>query len=244
MPALYNAFKLFAMVCSVIATIAVASFFFGGEWKTWEEIKSKHEKTVITEDDMKNVVKKNDIEGFASQGDLDDFAKNEAIADFVSKGDLDGLAKEEVRNFFAHAIGTRGQDPVEELRKLVEHVNRTQPELHIESGTASVDHTKFGEIRNTTTDVGFRGAENERINFASPFSKKPDVIVALTHVDHVLTQNNSKGETVPRINNLRISSIVTSADRDGFNYSIGTWADTDIWAASLSWIAYGYKNTD
>lgn len=144
------------------------------------------------------------------------------------------LIPRKVDDVIAKAISVEAEDVVEELKKLVNHSHDPSAELHIESGTVNVGHDRFKELRATNSHVGFRGAENERITFRRPFSNKPNVIVALTYIDHHLTDNGNVN-----INNLRIRAYVTSADRDGFNYSIGTWSNTDIYRTELAWIAYG-----
>ena len=85
-----------------------------------------------------------------------------------------------------------------------------------------------------SSNNGERGAVNERVIFNKPFKEIPEVVVALSFIDHVVSYRDSN------INNLRIKATVTRVDRHGFNYSIATWANTDIWRADMSWIAYGY----
>lgn len=55
MQALYKAFKVFPMFFSVIATIVVGAFFFGGEWKTWEAVKTWHTDSIAIRDAIDNI---------------------------------------------------------------------------------------------------------------------------------------------------------------------------------------------
>ena len=93
--------------------------------------------------------------------------------------------------------------------------------LRTESGViqfSAVNNELFGE----------RGRKNQRMKFEKEFSKAPKVIVALTLLD------SDKG------NNLRVRAVVRKIDKAGFNYDLVTWADTKIYHAKASWIAYGY----
>ena len=110
----------------------------------------------------------------------------------------------------------------------------TASQLHIQSGTAIAHHDDYSSLRQRNAN-GERGAINVRVDFDKPFLEIPEVMVSLSLIDHVTDSGQ---------NNLRINVKVTNRDRHGFNYSIVTWANTDIWRADLSWIAYGRSRRD
>lgn len=122
---------------------------------------------------------------------------------------------------------------IEQMRSDVRRLKYS--ELHIESGTEIAHHDEFSGLREWKGRSGTGGAIDQRVDFDRPFVVAPKVMVALSFLDHVI---------VPRTNNLRIETTVTKVDRHRFNYSIVTWADTDIWRADLSWIAYGRSHSD
>lgn len=126
------------------------------------------------------------------------------------------------------------------LENVIQGMNALLDEsLHIESGKAIAHHNEYPKLRTADPNGGERGAVNQRIDFDKPFREAPQVMVALSFIDHVIA---SKPNT--KVNNLRIRATVVDVDRIGFNYSIVTWGNTDIWRADLSWIAYGYRNAD
>ena len=107
--------------------------------------------------------------------------------------------------------------------------------LRIESGEIAIHHDNFPDLRRTNTGKDRRGAIDKKVTFNKPFQSTPNVIVALKSIDHVLKKMDGK----VTINNLRIKASVSEINKEGFTYSLSTWAKTDIWSASLSWVAYG-----
>ncbi|KAL8748357.1 MAG: hypothetical protein Q9184_007362, partial [Pyrenodesmia sp. 2 TL-2023] len=82
-----------------------------------------------------------------------------------------------------------------------------------------------------TTEVGkwqdHKAQKSKRINFSQPFQgQPPKVILCLTSVD----MNKDK--------NWRIKSYATDIDSKGFTVHIDSWADTIMYQAGLTWIAY------
>ena len=135
---------------------------------------------------------------------------------------------ESIKEFVHEGTNKNLNDFIREVNTLFEQT------FYIESGIKSAHHATYPDLRKTVGVHGERGAVNERVKFNKPFKEIPEVVVALSFIDHVVSDRDSN------IYNLRIKATVTRVDRHGFNYSIATWADTDIWRADMSWIAYGY----
>ena len=107
--------------------------------------------------------------------------------------------------------------------------------LRIASGEARITASSHPDIRRTNYCTAGpennRGSMNQRIEFETRFRQVPKVMVSLAALDHVIDSGV--------INNLRISVAVVSVDREGFNYNMNTWCNTDLYSARMSWIAYG-----
>ncbi|KAI4254623.1 MAG: hypothetical protein L6R42_007119 [Xanthoria sp. 1 TBL-2021] len=83
----------------------------------------------------------------------------------------------------------------------------------------------------STTEVGkwqdHKSQNSKRINFAQPFQgEPPKVICWLTTVD------------MGKDKNWRIKSYVTDVDTKGFTAHIDSWADTVMYQAAITWLAY------
>ena len=72
---------------------------------------------------------------------------------------------------------------------------------------------------------GLRGHINRRIDFPEPFVLVPEVIAAISLVDHY---NDA---------NLRLSVRVEEIDTGGFHYTFTTWCDTRLQSVELQWMA-------
>ena len=104
--------------------------------------------------------------------------------------------------------------------------------LRIESGNIDLHHNNNPDLRRTEQCPSVRGDIGKRIEFSTPFSKPPRVVLSLNLLDHVIGGGPD--------NNLRIRADVVETDTHGFDYNLNTWCHTDIWAVRASWIAYGY----
>ncbi|KAJ7257177.1 hypothetical protein B0H12DRAFT_1015483 [Mycena haematopus] len=69
-------------------------------------------------------------------------------------------------------------------------------------------------------------ATKHRIEFQRPFITPPKVLVYLKQIDA------GNGSSV------RIKTYVTDIDAKGFTVHIDTWADTQLYSATASWVAY------
>ena len=97
---------------------------------------------------------------------------------------------------------------------MVEIYKKEVPELwNVESG-----HCPEG-------DKGKRGKLNRRVNFSKAFESPPEVLMALSNLDF------------SRKRNLRIAIFVRNIDKEGFDYDLHTWCDTQVRRARAFWIA-------
>ena len=99
---------------------------------------------------------------------------------------------------------------------------------YIEAGPA-FDYLQTGTFN--TQEVGawqnHAPQNSKRINFATAFQGQPPKIVCwLTSID------------MDRNHNWRCRTYATDVDTAGFTVHIDTWADTIMYAASMTWIAY------
>ena len=102
----------------------------------------------------------------------------------------------------------------------------------LQSGKA--DRAQTGSIgANVETVKGFPPANatvSERshdihVTFPTPYSKPPQVSVAISHLD-------SDGRT-----NTRLRADVLAVDPNGFDVRILTWADSQVYGVTVSWVA-------
>lgn len=117
------------------------------------------------------------------------------------------------------------------LEMLVNEKLKTMSLVRIESGKIAIHHDSNPTLRHTGACPSVRGDVGRYVKFETPFIEKPKVVMSLTFLDHVIDQG--------LINNLRITAEVVETFPDGFSYNVNTWCNTDIWAARVSWIAYG-----
>jgi hypothetical protein len=61
--------------------------------------------------------------------------------------------------------------------------------------------------------------------FSTPFVERPEVTMSLTEID------SAHGS-------LRVRVYATNVSNEGFNANIETWADSVLYAAAVSWMAY------
>lgn len=117
------------------------------------------------------------------------------------------------------------------LEMLVNEKLKEMSLVRIESGNITIDHHSNPTLRHTGACPSIRGDVGRYIKFETPFAEKPKVVLSLNLLDHVIDRG--------LINNLRITAEVVEVFSDGFSYNVNTWCNTDIWAARVSWIAYG-----
>lgn len=71
----------------------------------------------------------------------------------------------------------------------------------------------------------WRGHVDRRLDFPEPFTSVPEVMAAISAVDHHVD------------NNLRLVLSVNSIDTKGFNYHFFTWCNTRLVRADMRWMA-------
>ncbi|GAB4286935.1 MAG: hypothetical protein Kow0098_02760 [Ignavibacteriaceae bacterium] len=93
----------------------------------------------------------------------------------------------------------------------------------VQSGNFSVNYETPGYTLDK--NEGTRSFSVE-VTFLKPFETKPDVIVAVNHVD------------VDKNTALRYKVETSSISRDGFTLKIMTWGDCKIFGMSGNWLAH------
>lgn len=68
---------------------------------------------------------------------------------------------------------------------------------------------------------------SRRIDFGSPFDGTPTITYGLYHLDSSYRKN------------LRVHTAVTNLSRTGFQLILNPWGDTEMYGASVSWMACG-----
>ncbi|KAI4283567.1 MAG: hypothetical protein L6R35_005126 [Caloplaca aegaea] len=100
---------------------------------------------------------------------------------------------------------------------------------YLEAGPA-FEYLQTGTF--STTEVGqwqdHKAQNSKRINFAQPFEgqQPPNVVCWLTTVD------------MDKNKNWRIKTYATDIDTKGFTVHIDSWADTIMYQAGMTWLAY------
>lgn len=98
----------------------------------------------------------------------------------------------------------------------------------VQSGTISIDASDgIGDNSRgcPQDDSAWRGHVDHRVEFPQPFESVPEVMAAISSVDHYVDRN------------LRLYLDVNSIDTEGFNYRFVTWCDTRLASAEMRWMA-------
>ena len=132
---------------------------------------------------------------------------------------------------------------LEEIRRQVDtmaarlgnEVAMLRDEVRIQTGIVSlplVNHSPY-PLAAQRGDDALKGIVGGRVDFAVPFSRPPEVHIALSSLN---TYNGG--------NNFRVSVRVQSVDRDGFEYELYTWTTANVhgtstllYSGGASWVA-------
>lgn len=98
----------------------------------------------------------------------------------------------------------------------------------VQSGTIRLDRGDdiYDNSRGCPDDESaWRGHVDRRVEFPEPFASVPEVMAAISGVDHYVDTN------------LRLVLRVDSIDIEGFSYRFGTWCDTRLASAEMRWMA-------
>ena len=71
----------------------------------------------------------------------------------------------------------------------------------------------------------YRGHTGRRVDFPQPFESIPEVVAAISSIDHYNDHN------------LRLHVRVDSVDNQGFDYTFRTWCNTRLASAAMQWMA-------
>ena len=118
--------------------------------------------------------------------------------------------------FRAHLVERERAQLAEQVAKLQDGARGPR----VQSGTV-----EMGGSDPIPGDNSSRGHVNGRVDFPEPFVQVPEVIAAISSVDH------------DHDTNLRLDLQVKEIDTTGFNYNFVTWADTRIYFANFRWMA-------
>lgn len=97
-----------------------------------------------------------------------------------------------------------------------------------------IDSTAFGKVHFNAADADWNLVDGEgwrvyrkNVLFKGPFSKPPEVSVAFSALDILQGANT------------RIFCRTSNVTNEGFELEVGTWYDTHVWGATVSWIVFG-----
>ena len=96
--------------------------------------------------------------------------------------------------------------------------------MKIQSGNFTFDSGAYPQLADPNPP-GDRTAQ-DFINFPTPFTGVPTVMVALSRLD------------VGNGANTRVTTFTDTINNDGFGAVLKTWWDTTLYSAGVSWIAY------
>lgn len=97
--------------------------------------------------------------------------------------------------------------------------------MKIQSGTITIDSAQYPVLLDN--DPGGNRTVNDYIPFPTAFAGTPTVAVSLNRIDM------DKG------NNFRILTGTDTVNASGFELVLMTWADSKVYSAGITWIAYG-----
>ncbi len=95
----------------------------------------------------------------------------------------------------------------------------------IQSGGVSLGQLTSGDW-NLGSGTGTREYRSPDIPFPSRFSAQPNVVLALCGLD------------CGHMTNLRVEVYPENVQPEEFNIVVRTWDDTELYAATVTWIAY------
>ena len=122
-----------------------------------------------------------------------------------------------------------------EAARLGNEVATLRDEVRIQTGMVGLPLSTSGyRVSAQRGDDALSGIMGERVDFAVPFSRAPEVHIAISSLDTF----NGGGRT-------RVSVRVRSVDRDGFEYELYTWTtanlhgtSTILYSGAASWVAF------
>ena len=139
----------------------------------------------------------------------------------------------------AYAQENGGYFPVNLLKEVQDRISHLEGDvkdieakkLRIETGDIDLYHERTPELLRPTQGTGGnyapRGTIEGEVNFEAPFKSVPKVVFGFNALD------------ISHDRNTRLRLSVRDVDENGFTYRFVTWADTKIYWARGSWIAYG-----
>lgn len=118
--------------------------------------------------------------------------------------------------------------------------------MNILQGTIEFDHFK-NETLDRIEKFGLGASENHKIIFDIPFSTPPFIQISIEKIDSggfvepsLFSKKEPGGkEIVLEHSVVRLDCSVVDKTNTGFTLKIGTWNLNVIYAARISWIAFG-----
>ena len=112
-------------------------------------------------------------------------------------------------------------------------IDSLKAEINNQTQTLRVEHGVWEGTARDTPGWSILEGKGERtfrtyIRFSQGFSAAPNVVVGISYFD-IIRKSNS-----------RLNAKVAEVDPNGFYLDLYTCLDSQIWAAGVNWIAYGY----
>lgn len=112
-------------------------------------------------------------------------------------------------------------------------IDRLKAEIKEKSQTLRIEHGIWEGKAKNTSEWSISEGKGRRvfriyITFSENFSEPPKVVVGISYFD-IIKEANS-----------RLKVKVAEIDNKGFYLQIQTYWDSQIWAAGVNWVAYGY----
>lgn len=158
----------------------------------------------------------------------------------TAKADLQAI-KSEQENFQSHLEGTKKElnstqielknvkDELESSKSELTNINRKLENTN----NLSIEHGVWEGTAKDTPGWSILDGDGKRvfrdyIRFEQGFSEPPQVVIGISYFDIIRKANS------------RLNVKVAKIDKNGFYFHLQTYWDTQVWAAGVNWLAYGY----
>ncbi|MGA9380592.1 MAG: H-type lectin domain-containing protein [Phormidium sp.] len=151
----------------------------------------------------------------------------------VQKIANEALTSKEVVKELLRLTGERLAIAEKNTDNAVKEIASLKAENKEKSQILRIEHGVWEGTEKDTPGWSILKGEGERvfrsyIRFSQGFIAPPNVVAALSYFDII------------KVANSRLNVKVGEVDNNGFYFDLYTYWDTKVWAAGVSWIAYGY----
>ena len=146
---------------------------------------------------------------------------DESLSSKEALNEVIRLTKERVSN-----VEKSAEDVKREIDSLKSDPKQQINNLRIEHGVweGTAENTPGWSI----LDGNGRRVFRDYILFKQGFSEPPQVVIGISYFDIIRKANS------------RLNVKVAEIDKNGFYFQLETYLNTQIWAAGVNWLAYGY----